>query len=191
VHSKVMAWVAYDRALRAAEEFGLDGPLERWRDLRDAIHDEVCARGIDPVRGCFTQSYGRRELDASLLRLPLVGFLPADDPRVLATVEAIERELVEEGLVLRYRPDAALEGMAPTREGTFLACTAWLGEVYALQGRRAEALAVLDRLVGIANDVGLLAEEYDTAARRQVGNFPQAFSHLGLVGLALRLGRGE
>ncbi|MBL6459596.1 glycoside hydrolase family 15 protein [Belnapia sp. T6] len=191
VHSKVMVWVALDRALRVAAESGLDGPLERWRALRDAVFDEVCTRGFDPLRGCFTQSYGRPELDASLLRLPLVGFLPADDARVRGTVEAIERELIEDGLVLRYRPDAGLEGLHPTREGTFLACTAWLGEVYALQGRRAEAIAVLDRLVGIANDVGLLAEEYDTMARRQVGNFPQAFSHLGLVGLALRLGRGH
>jgi GH15 family glucan-1,4-alpha-glucosidase len=191
VHSKVMVWVAFDRALRAAEEFGLDGPLGRWRAQRDAVFEEVCARGTDPGRGCFTQSYGRREMDASLLRLPLVGFLPAGDPRVLATVEAVERDLVEEGLVLRYRPDGGLEGVAPTREGAFLACTAWLGEVYALQGRRAEAAAVLDRLVGVANDVGLLAEEYDTAARRQVGNFPQAFSHLGLIGLAIRLGRWE
>ncbi|SDE51906.1 glycoside hydrolase family 15 protein [Belnapia rosea] len=188
VHSKVMVWVAFDRALRVAEESGLDGPLERWRGLRAMIFEEICTRGFDPLRGCFTQSYGRPELDASLLRMPLVGFLPADDERVRGTVEAIECGLMEDGLVLRYRPDAGLEGMPPTREGTFLACTAWLGEVYALQGRRAEANAVLDRLVGIANDVGLLAEEYDTVARRQVGNFPQAFSHLGLVGLALRLG---
>jgi GH15 family glucan-1,4-alpha-glucosidase len=191
VHSKVMVWAAFDRALRVAEESGLGGPLERWRALRDAVFEEVCTRGFDPVRGCFTQSYGRPELDASLLRLPLVGFLPADDARVRGTVEAIEQELTEDGLVLRYRPDAGLEGLPPTQEGTFLACTAWLGEVYALQGRRAEAMTVLDRLVGIANDVGLLAEEYDTVARRQVGNFPQAFSHLGLVGLALRLGQGH
>ena len=189
VQSKVMVWVAFDRALRAAEEFGLDGPLDRWRALRDEVFEQVCARGFDAARGSFTQSYGGPELDASLLRLPLVGFLPADDPRVRGTVAAIERELMEDGLVLRYRPDAGLEGMAPTREGAFLACSAWLGEVYALQGRRAEALAMLDRLVGLANDVGLLAEEYDTQARRQVGNFPQAFSHLGLVGLALALAR--
>ena len=139
--------------------------------------------------GSFTQSYGDTALDGSLLRLPLVGFLPADDPRIIGTVAAIERGLMEDGLVLRYRPDAAVEGMEPTREGTFLACTGWLGEVYALQGRQAEGLAVLDRLVGLANDVGLLAEEYDTVAQRQVGNFPQAFSHLGLVSLALALGR--
>ena len=189
VQSKVMVWVAFDRALRSAEEFALDGPLERWRLLRDAVKAEVCAEGFNAAMGSFTQSYGDTALDGSLLRLPLVGFLPADDPRIIGTVAAIERGLMEDGLVLRYRPDAAVEGMAATREGTFLACTGWLGEVYALQGRQAEGLAVLDRLVGLANDVGLLAEEYDTVARRQVGNFPQAFSHLGLVSLALALGR--
>jgi GH15 family glucan-1,4-alpha-glucosidase len=189
VHSKVMVWVAFDRAVRAAEETGLDGPVEAWRAERDAVFAEVCEKGFDAARGSFTQSYGVPELDASLLRLPLVGFLPADDPRIRGTVRAIERELVEGGLVLRYRPDTRLEGMPSPREGAFLACTAWLGEVYALQGRRAEALAVLDRLVGLANDVGLLAEEYDIHARRQVGNFPQAFSHLGLVGLAMALAR--
>jgi GH15 family glucan-1,4-alpha-glucosidase len=189
VQSKVMVWVAFDRALRSAEEFALDGPLERWRLLRDAVKAEVCAEGFNPALGSFTQSYGDTALDGSLLRLPLVGFLPADDPRIIGTVAAIERGLMEDGLVLRYRPDAAVEGMEATREGTFLACTGWLGEVYALQGRQAEGLAVLDRLVGLANDVGLLAEEYDTVAQRQVGNFPQAFSHLGLVSLALALGR--
>ena len=189
VQSKVMVWVAFDRALRSAEEFGLDGPLQRWRLLRDAVKAEVCAEGFNPTLGSFTQSYGDTALDGSLLRLPLVGFLPADDPRIVGTVAAIERGLMEDGLVLRYRPDAVVEGMEATREGTFLACTGWLGEVYALQGRQAEGLAVLDRLVGLANDVGLLAEEYDTVARRQVGNFPQAFSHLGLVSLALALGR--
>ncbi len=189
VHSKVMVWVAFDRALRSAEEFGLDGPLDEWRALRETVFQEVCARGFDAARGTFTQSYGHPALDASLLRLPLVGFLPAGDERVRGTVAAIERELMEDGLVLRYRPDAAVEGLEPTREGTFLACTAWLGEVYARQGRRQEALALLDRLVGLANDVGLLAEQYDTVAHRQVGNFPQAFSHLGLVGLAVALGR--
>ena len=187
VHSKVMAWVAFDRAVRAVEEFGLNGPADRWRTLRATIFEEVCARGFDAERGAFTQSYGSADLDASLLRLPLVGFLPAEDARVRGTVAAIERELVEDGLVLRYAPSAEVEGLPPTREGAFLVCTAWLGEVYVRQGRRAEAHAVLDRLAGIANDVGLLAEEYDPVARRQLGNFPQAFSHLGLVGLALAL----
>ncbi|MBK1659889.1 glycoside hydrolase family 15 protein [Paracraurococcus ruber] len=189
VHSKVMVWVAFDRAVKAAEHGTLDGPVEAWRAQRDAVHAEICARGFDARRGCFVQSYGATAMDASLLRMALVGFLPADDPRFQGTVRAIEEDLLEDGLVLRYRPDAAVEGLAPTREGTFLACTAWLGEVYALQGRRAEAEAVLQRLLGIANDVGLLAEEYDHIARRQVGNFPQAFSHLGLVGLCMALAR--
>ncbi|MCO6414868.1 glycoside hydrolase family 15 protein [Siccirubricoccus sp. KC 17139] len=187
VQSKVMVWVAFDRAIRAAEEYGLDGPLETWRAVRAEVHAQVCAQGFDAGRGSFTQSYGSPALDASLLRMPLVGFLPADDPRIGGTVRAIEEELLEDGLVLRYRPDPTVEGLKHQREGTFLACTAWLGEVYALQGRWAEANAVLDRLIGLANDVGLLAEEYDTHAGRQVGNFPQAFSHLGLVGLAFAL----
>jgi GH15 family glucan-1,4-alpha-glucosidase len=181
--------VAFDRAVRAAEEFGLEGPVAAWRAERAAVFADICTHGFDAHRGSFTQSYGRPELDASLLRMPLVGFLPADDPRIRGTVRAIERELMEDGLVLRYRPNAEVEGLAPEREGAFLACTAWLGEVYALQGRWPEAHAVLDHLVGIANDVGLLAEEYDTRAKRQVGNFPQAFSHLGLVGLAMALAR--
>jgi GH15 family glucan-1,4-alpha-glucosidase len=187
VHSKVMAWVAFDRAVAAAEEFGQDGPVDRWRAVRAAIAEDVLARGFDAERGTFTQSYGRPELDASVLCLPLVGFLPADDPRVRGTVAAIERELVEDGLVRRYLPDTRVEGLPPEPEGVFLVCTAWLGQVYALQGRRVEARAVLDRLVGLANDVGLLAEQYDTVQRRQVGNFPQAFSHLGLVRLAMAL----
>jgi GH15 family glucan-1,4-alpha-glucosidase len=188
-HSKVMVWVAFDRAVRAAEEFSLEGPIDHWRAVRDAVKDQACELGFDPEQNSFTQSYGHPALDASLLRLPLVGFLPADDPRIRGTVAAIERQLMEDGLVLRYLPDAAVEGLPPTPEGSFLACTAWLGEVYAMQGRTTEAMAVLDRLVGLANDVGLLAEEYDTHARRQVGNFPQAFSHLGLVSLAMALGR--
>jgi GH15 family glucan-1,4-alpha-glucosidase len=189
VHSKVMVWVAFDRAVRAAEEFSLEGPIDRWRQLREAVKIQVCEQGFDAGQGSFTQSYGHPALDASLLRLPLVGFLPADDPRIRGTVAAIEGHLMQDGLVLRYLPDAAVEGLPPTPEGCFLACTGWLGEVYAMQGRQSEAMAVLDRLVGLANDVGLLAEEYDTATGRQVGNFPQAFSHLGLVSLSLALGR--
>ena len=189
VHSKVMVWVAFDRAVRAVQEFELAGPVERWRNLREAVKAQVCERGFDAAQNSFTQSYGHPALDASLLRLPLVGFLPADDPRILGTVAAVERKLMHDGLVLRYQPDPDIEGLAGTREGCFLACSAWLGEVYALQGRQADGLAVLDRLVGLANDVGLLAEEYDTVERRQVGNFPQAFSHLGLVSLALALER--
>jgi len=153
------------------------------------VQAEVCERGFDAARGSVTQSYGLPALDASLVRLPLVGFLPPDDPRIRGTVRAIERELMEDGLVLRYRPEQGLEGMAAPPEGAFLACTAWLGEVYALQGRRAEALAVLDRLVKLANDVGLLAEEYAARPGRRVGTFPQAFSHLGLVGRAMARGQ--
>lgn len=191
-HSKAMVWVAFDRAVRVAEEFGLEGPLDHWRALREAVHDEVCREGYDAARGHFTQSYGAPALDASLLRLPLIGFLPADDPRILGTVAAIERDLVmDDGLVLRYLPDEAVEGLRATPEGCFLVCTAWLGEVYAMQGRVAEARRLLDRMVSIANDVGLLAEEYEPALQRQVGNFPQAFSHLGLVGLAMAIAEAE
>lgn len=192
VHSKLMVWVSFDRAVRMVEDLGHDGPVEHWREVRSELFAEICARGFDPVLGSFVQSYGSREVDASLLLLPLMGFLPPDDPRILGTVATIERELmVDGGLLLRYRPDASVEGVPQSEEGAFLACTAWLGEVYALQGRREEALAVLDRLVGLANDVGLLAEEYDPRLRRQVGNFPQAFSHLALIELFLALNKEE
>jgi GH15 family glucan-1,4-alpha-glucosidase len=158
--------------------------------MRDEVFAEICAKGFDSDLGSFVQSYGSRAVDASLLLLPLTGFLPPNDPRIVGTVAAIERELmVDGGLLLRYRPDASVEGLPQSEEGAFLACTAWLGEVYALQGRREEAFAVLDRLVGLANDVGLLAEEYDPKLRRQVGNFPQAFSHLALVELFLALNK--
>jgi GH15 family glucan-1,4-alpha-glucosidase len=190
VHSKLMVWVAFDRAVRFIEELGRPGPVEHWRDVRSEVFAEICAKGFDPGLGSFVQSYDSRAVDASLLLLPLTGFLPPDDPRIVGTVEAIERELmVDDGLLLRYRPDASVEGVPQSEEGAFLACTAWLGEVYALQGRREEALAVLDRLVGLANDVGLLAEEYDPRLHRQVGNFPQAFSHLALVELFLALNK--
>ena len=188
-HSKVMAWVAFDRAIRSAEEFGLDGPVERWRAIREEIHRDVCARGFDDQLQAFVQSYGSKLLDASLLLLPLVGFLPADDPRVVGTVAAIERSLVSNGLVLRYQTAAADDGLPPG-EGAFLACSFWLVDCLVLQGRRSEARALFERLLTIRNDVGLLAEEYDPRAKRQLGNFPQALSHLSLVTTALNLARG-
>jgi len=180
VHSKVMAWVAFDRAVRTVETQGLDGPADRWRAERDAIHDEVCAQGFDPELGSFTQSYGSQELDASLLLIPLVGFLPGSDPRVRGTVEAVERELVVDGLVLRYRTHADVDGLPPG-EGVFLPCSFWLVDCLELIGRHDDAHALLERLLGLANDLGLLSEEYDPAAGRLLGNFPQAFTHLALV----------
>jgi len=189
-HSKLMAWVAFDRGVQALESFGRTGPLERWKALRAQIHREVCERGFHPGRGAFTQSYDSEELDASLLMLPLVGFLPATDPRVRSTVEAIERELVRGGLVYRYRAQRELDGLPPG-EGAFLACSFWLVECLALLGRRAEARALFERLLLLPNDVGLLAEEYDPQAGCQLGNFPQAFSHLSLVAAAQTLSRPD
>ena len=186
-HSKVMAWVAADRAVKAVERFGVDGPVQRWRQLREEIKAEVCERGWDPWRQTFTQSYGSTELDAALLMVPLVGFLPADDDQVRGTVAAIERELCEDGFVHRYsQSDHSIDGLPPG-EGAFLACTFWLADNYALAGRRDEARTTFERLLALRNDVGLLAEEYDVAARRQVGNFPQAFSHLPLINTARNL----
>jgi GH15 family glucan-1,4-alpha-glucosidase len=175
-----------DRAVRAVERLGADGPLDRWRALRARIHSDVCARGFDAGRGAFTQAYGSRALDASLLMIPLVGFLPPRDPRVVATVEAIERELVHDGLVRRYATDEVDDGL-PGGEGVFLPCTAWLADCLALAGRRGDAIRYLERLLGVRTDLGLLAEEYDPAARRLVGNFPQAFSHVALVNTARNL----
>jgi GH15 family glucan-1,4-alpha-glucosidase len=190
VHSKVMAWVAVDRAVKTVERFGLDGPVDRWRALRQTIHDEVCERGFDRERGTFTQSYGSRALDASLLLIPTVGFLDADDPRVAGTVDAIQRELCRDGFVLRYPTEESDDGLPPG-EGAFLPCTFWLVDALALLGRRGEAAELFERLVGLVNDVGLLSEEYDPAADRLVGNFPQAFTHIGLVNSALLLSRRE
>ncbi|GAN76162.1 glycoside hydrolase family 15 protein [Acidisphaera rubrifaciens] len=184
--SKVMAWVAFDRAVRSAEEMGLDLPLDRMRALRDRVHADVCAHGYSPARGAFTQSYGEPGLDASLLLLPIVGFLPHDDPRVRGTVAAIERELVEDGFVLRYRTEEGKDGLPPG-EGVFLACSFWLADNMVLQGRIDEARALFERLLSLRNDVGLLSEEYDPKARRLVGNFPQAFSHLALLHTAFHL----
>jgi GH15 family glucan-1,4-alpha-glucosidase len=187
VHSKVLAWVAFDRAIKAIEKFGLDGPAERWRAQRAQLHADVCTRGYDPTRETFTQSYGSRELDAATLLLPLVGFLPPEDPRITGTIRAIERELTVDGFVRRYtQPTAATDGLPPG-EGAFYACSFWLADNYVLQNRRADARAVFERLIGTANDVGLLSEEYDLSAKRLVGNFPQAFSHVGLVNTAYNL----
>ncbi|MGK5682544.1 glycoside hydrolase family 15 protein [Actinoplanes sp. URMC 104] len=188
VHSKLMAWVAADRAVKAVEVFGLEGPVDRWRALRDEIRDEILTKGYDPDRGTFTQYYGSDELDAALLMVPLVGFLPADDERVAGTVAAIERELLVDGFVQRYtqHPGTDVDGLPPG-EGAFLACTFWLADNYALMGRHDEAREVFARLLALRNDVGLLSEEYDTDAGRLVGNFPQAFSHVPLIDTARTL----
>jgi len=192
VHSKVMAWVAFDRAVRSVEEYEREGPVDRWRQLRDEIHGDVCREGFSEKLGAFTQSYGMDRLDASLLMIPLVGFLPADDERVVGTVAAIERELVEDGLVARYRADEENTGVdgLPPGEATFLPCSFWLAQVYAMQGRLDEAETLFERLLGLRNDLGLLSEEYDVEAGRLVGNFPQAFTHLTLVDAALTLADG-
>jgi GH15 family glucan-1,4-alpha-glucosidase len=183
VHSKVMAWVAFDRAVRAIERFGLEGPIDRWRAARDEVHREVVEQGFDAARNTFTQSYGSSALDASTLMIPLVGFLPADDPRVVGTVDAIQRELVEDGLVRRYDSAHGVDGLPPG-EGAFLPCSFWLADALGMLGRSAEACALFERLAGLANDVGLLAEEYDPASGRLLGNFPQAFTHVSLVNTA-------
>jgi len=186
VHSKVMAWVAFDRGVRAVEEQGLDGPADRWREVRASIHAEVCERGYDEGLGSFVQSYGSQELDASLLLIPLIGFLPASDKRVRGTIEAIERDLLQDGFVLRYRTHTKVDGLPPG-EGVFLPCSFWLVDCYELIGRRDEARALFERLVALANDVGLISEEYDPKAQRLLGNFPQAFTHLALVNSAFNL----
>jgi GH15 family glucan-1,4-alpha-glucosidase len=189
-HSKVMAWVAFDRAVKAVRRFRCEGPVDRWRKLRAAVHAEVCQHGYDPALGAFVQYYGAKRLDASLLMIPLVGFLPATDPRVRGTVAAIERDLVVDGFVRRYRPEGAdaVDGLPPG-EGAFLPCTFWLADNLALLGRGAEARRLFERLLALRNDVGLLAEEYDPGARRLLGNFPQAFSHVSLVNTAYNLAR--
>jgi GH15 family glucan-1,4-alpha-glucosidase len=185
-HSKVMAWVAVDRAIRTVEQFGGDGPIDRWRQTRAEIHAAVCRLGFDAELGSFVQYFGAKELDASLLMIPLVGFLPPDDPRVVGTVRAVETGLMKEGFVARYAPNPAVDGL-PEGEGAFLACSFWLADNYILLGRHAEAQALFGRLVALANDVGLLSEQYDPHARRLVGNFPQAFSHVSLVNTAFNL----
>jgi GH15 family glucan-1,4-alpha-glucosidase len=185
-HSKVMAWVAFDRAIKAVESHGVEGPVERWRRIRARIHADVCRKGFSAKRGAFVQHYGSNKLDASLLLMPLVGFLPPEDPRVRRTVEAIERELMFDGFVVRYLTARRIDGL-PAREGVFLPCSFWLADNLALQGRNAEAEALFERLLALRNDVGLLAEEYDPRARRQLGNFPQALTHVALINTARNL----
>jgi GH15 family glucan-1,4-alpha-glucosidase len=185
-HSKVMAWVAFDRAVRSVERFGLDGPVERWRATRDEIHAEVCRRGFSRRLNSFVQSYDSELLDASLLMIPEVGFLPCGDPRVAGTIEAIQRQLTQDGLVLRYNTHETDDGLPPG-EGAFLACTFWLADNLAMTGRRDDACAIFERLLSIRNDVGLLSESYDPRAGRMLGNFPQALTHIGLVDTAYNL----
>jgi GH15 family glucan-1,4-alpha-glucosidase len=189
-HSKVMAWVAVDRAIKTVQHHDFDGPIERWMVLRDEIHRDVCTRGFSAAKNAFTQYYGSEELDASLLILPIVGFLPPHDRRVAGTTAAIERELVEAGFVRRYRPESApaVDGLPPG-EGVFIPCTFWLCDNYALAGRYEEARQLFERLLSIRSDLGLLSEEYDPGAGRLLGNFPQAFSHVSLVNTALNLTR--
>jgi GH15 family glucan-1,4-alpha-glucosidase len=189
-HSKAMAWVSFDRALKSAEMFGLPGDVKRWRELCAEIHADVCRNGWDAERNSFVRSYGSKDLDASLLLLAPIGFLKPDDPRFRATVEAIERDLVVDGLVLRYDSSKAKDGLPPG-EGAFLACSFWLSDAYCLLGRRDDAERLFCRLVGLCNDVGLLAEEYDPHDKRQLGNFPQAFSHVALINTAFNLTRAE
>jgi GH15 family glucan-1,4-alpha-glucosidase len=186
VSSKVMCWVAFDRAIKSAELAGLEGPLDHWRALRDEIHRDVCEKGYDPRVNTFVESYGSDTLDASILLLPAVGFLPASDPRVQGTVAAIEQHMMREGFVLRHDPREVTGEIQPI-EGAFLACSLWLVEVYILMDELDKAEALFDRVVGVANDVGLLAEEYDPLVKRQTGNFPQALTHIALISAAQNL----
>lgn len=189
-HSKIMAWVAFDRAIKDAEQDGLEGPIERWRQLRDAIHRQVCESGFDSNENTFVQSYDSTHLDASLLLIPQVGFLAADDSRVLGTIAAIERRLVSDGLVMRYSTATDVDALPPG-EGTFLPCSFWLADSYLLTGRRQESEALFERLLSLSNDVGLFAEEYDARAKRMLGNFPQALTHMALVNTARLLSMPE
>jgi GH15 family glucan-1,4-alpha-glucosidase len=181
-----MAWLAFERAIKSAELYNLPGPLDRWRDIREAIHNDVCERGFDNKLGSFVRSYGSKELDASLLLLPAIGFLPPQDPRIIGTIEAIERGLVHDGLVRRYDTGTSDDGL-PTGEGMFLACSFWLADAYLMLGRRDDAVRLFERLLSLRNDLGLLSEQYESRTRRLVGNFPQAFSHLALINTASNL----
>jgi GH15 family glucan-1,4-alpha-glucosidase len=185
-HSKLMAWVGVDRVIAGVEQHGLDGPVQQWRELRERIRNDILHNGYDAERNTFVQYYGGRSVDAALLMIASVGFLPADDPRVVGTIEAIQRELTVDGFVLRYRPELGVDGIEGG-EGAFLACTFWLADNLALMGRYEESAEIFERLLALRNDVGLLAEEYDPCARRQLGNFPQAFTHVGLINTAHNL----
>jgi GH15 family glucan-1,4-alpha-glucosidase len=189
-HSKVMAWAAFDRGIKLCEEFGREGPLERWRAIRGEIHAQVCRHAWNHQLGSFTQFYGGSQLDASLLLLPQVGFLPPEDPRVRGTLAAVQSQLLAEGFLLRYRTEQTIDGL-PAGEGAFLPCSFWLVDALVLDGRHDEATELFERLLGVRNDLGLLAEEYDPAEQRLLGNFPQAFSHIALVNSALTLARTE
>jgi GH15 family glucan-1,4-alpha-glucosidase len=189
-HSKVMAWVAMDRAIKSVEQFGVDGPMDRWRDVRAQIHQQVCKQGYNADLGAFVQTYGSSDLDASALLIPLVGFLPPSDPRIKSTVEAIERHLAVDGLIHRYDTRRTKDGM-DGEEGAFLACSFWLADNLVLLGRRNEARELFERLLGLCNDVGLLSEEYDPVAGRMLGNFPQAFSHVALINTAHNLSKPD
>ena len=183
-HSRLMSWVAFDRGVKSCERFGLDGPVDRWRKIRAEIHDDVCANAFDSKRNTFVQYYGARELDAALLLIPQTGFLPPDDPRIAGTVAAIERELMrDDGLVFRYTKDAE----DPTREGAFLICSFWLADAYVMLGRIDDATRLFERILDLRTDLGLLSEEYDADAKRLIGNFPQGFSHIGLINTAFNL----
>lgn len=184
-----MAWVAFDRAVKAVRRFGLEGPHKRWEEIRDRIHADVCRRGFNAERCTFVQEYGGKALDASLLMLPLVGFLPANDERILGTVAAIERGLIADGLVQRYIPDQEVEALPPG-EGVFLPCSFWLVDNLAMTGRKADARRLFERLLGLCNDLGLISEEYDVEHRRLIGNFPQAFTHVALINSARNISRG-
>jgi GH15 family glucan-1,4-alpha-glucosidase len=185
-HSKAMAWVAFDRTIKSAEKFDLPGPIAHWREVRDEIHKDVCERGFDKDMKSFVRAYGSKELDASLLMLPAIGFLPPEDPRIVGTVEAIERDLMINGFVLRYDSEKSADGL-PAGEGAFLACGFWLVDAYLMIGRQDDAVKLFERLVALCNDVGLLSEQYDPRDRRLIGNFPQALSHLALVNSASNL----
>ena len=189
-HSRVMVWSAFDRAIEGVERHGLEGPVEEWRAIRDQVRAEIMERGYDAERNTFTQHYDTREVDSSLLVLPMVRFIDGDDPRMVGTISAVQEDLTRDGLLLRYRTESGVDGLEGD-ENPFLACSFWLVSALALSGRIDDASRLMDRLVGLANDVGLLSEEYDVAHGRMAGNFPQAFSHLALVGAAMNIERAR